>query len=116
MKTELLYSDSLVTITGGEIIFKHYYFPTGREKVVPVAEIKRITVKPPTLKNGKWRLYGTGNFKTWFPKDTKRPKRDRIFFLTLKNQWIDVGFTVENGDRVEQILKDMDLTSPEQRG
>src|SRR5689334_12630660 len=95
MKTETLYSDSLVSITDDEINFEHYYFPTGKKKVVRVAEIERITVEPPTVRNGKWRLYGTGNFKIWFPKDYKRPKRDRIFFVTLKNQWVNIGFTVE---------------------
>ncbi len=109
MKAEALYSDRLVSISDEEIIFEHYYFPTGKKKVVRIAEIERITVEPPTLWNGKWRLHGTGNFKTWFPKDNERPKRDRIFFVTLKNQWVNIGFTVENGEKVEKILKDRNL-------
>jgi len=106
MKTETLYYDSLVQITQDEIIFDHYYFPIGGKKAVRLADIERITVRPPTLWNGKWRLHGTGNFKTWFPQDYKRPKRDRIFFVTLRNQWVNIGFTVENGDQVEKLLRD----------
>ncbi len=109
MKTEMKYADSLVSITDDEIIFEHYYFPSGKKKIVRLADIERITVKPPTIWSGKWRLHGTGNFKTWYPKDNNRPKRDRIFFASLKNHWVNIGFTVEDGDQVEKILKDKNL-------
>ncbi len=112
MAAETLYSDELVTITDDQIIFEHYYFPTGARKVVYLADIDRITVEPPSVWNGKWRLHGTGNFRTWFPQDYKRPKRDRIFFATLKSQWVNIGFTVENGDQVEKILRDKNLLKP----
>ena len=71
--------------------------------------IQCIAVEKPTIWNGKWRLHGTGNFKIWFPKDYSRPKRDRIFIATLKNQWVKIGFTVEDGDRVEKLLSAMNL-------
>ena len=103
------YQDSLISITADEIIFAHYYFPSGKPKVVRSSDIARITVKPPTLWNGKWRLHGTGNFKTWFPKDNKRFRRDRIFFAALKGRWVEIGFTVEDGARVEELLKAMHL-------
>jgi hypothetical protein len=109
MSSEAIYTDKLVTITNYEIIFQHYYFPTGKEKVVKLDNIKSISVEKPTLWNGKWRLHGTGNFKIWFPKDYGRPKRDRIFIATLKNQWVKIGFTVEDGDRVENILRSRNL-------
>jgi hypothetical protein len=105
----VLYTDSLVTITDDQIIFEHYYFPIRKRKVVRLDDIEQIRVKPPTIWNGKWRLHGTGNFRTWFPQDYKRPKRDKIFFATLKTQWVNIGFTVENGDRVEKILRDKNL-------
>ncbi len=108
-----MYYDSLISITDDEIVFKHYYFPTGKKKVVPLTDIERIMVKPPTLWNGKWRLWGTGNFKTWFPADINRPGRDRIFIAILKNQWINVGFTVEDADSVEKILKEKNLIRAE---
>lgn len=109
MKTGVLYSDSLIVLTEDRIIFEHYYFPIGGRKVVRLEDIERITVEPPTLRNGKWRLHGTGNFKTWFPQDYNRPKRDRIFFATLRSQWVNIGFTVENGDQMEKILRDKNL-------
>ncbi len=108
----MVYRDSLVSITEDEIIFEHYYFPTGRKKVVRFSGIERITVKQPTIWNGKWRLHGTGNFKTWFAKDNKRYKRDRIFFAKLKGRWVDIGFTVEDGEQVEKIFREKNLIRP----
>jgi hypothetical protein len=113
MVAETTYTDKLVAISNNEIIFHHYYFPTGREKVVPLDNIQCIFVKKPTLWNGKWRIHGTGNFKTWFPKDSSRPKRDRIFIAILKDQWVNIGFTVEDGDRVEKILRSKNLIKSE---
>ena len=109
MEAKVVYSDSLVLITDDEIVFERYYFPFGKRKIVPLADIEQITVERPSMANGKWRLWGTGNFKTWFPMDSKRPKRDRIFFVTLKSQWVNIGFTAENGDEVEKILRDKNL-------
>jgi len=42
MKTDMVYHDKLVSITGGEVIFEHYYFPTGKKKIVRLADIERI--------------------------------------------------------------------------
>jgi hypothetical protein len=109
MMTETLYSDKLVAITGDTITFKHYYYPSGKMKVVSFDNISHIVVMKPTIWSGKWRLHGTGNLKTWYPKDFGRPKRDRIFHATLKNQWVDIGFTVEDGERVETIFRQKNL-------
>lgn len=107
--TQTIYADKLVCITDDEITFAHYYFPTGNKKVVRLDRIKSIVVRPPTLWNGKWRLHGTGNFQTWYPLDLARPKRDRIFLATLKDQWVRIGFTVEDGELVERILREKHL-------
>jgi hypothetical protein len=110
MDQEVTYSDRLVSITEDAITFKHYYFPSGKPKVVPLAAIERIDVRMPTLWNGKWRIHGTGTLKTWYPQDVNRPRRDRIFFAILKSQWVNIGFTVENADRVEAIFREKNLT------
>jgi hypothetical protein len=105
----MIYRDHLVSITANEITFAHYYFPTGRPKTVRLADIERIEVVKATVRHGKWRIHGTGNFKTWFPRDIGRPKRDKIFLAKLKRQWVDIGFTVEDAARVEGILREKNL-------
>jgi hypothetical protein len=109
MKTGFTYSDRLISIKDDTIIFNDYYFPTMKEKTVRLADIEKIVVRPLTIWNGKWRLHGTGNFKIWYPRDNDRPKRDRVFFAKLKNQWINIGFTVERADEVEKIFAGKNL-------
>lgn len=105
----MIYQDNLVSITEDKIIFAHYYYPSGKSKAVKLADIELIEVKKSTIGNGKWRIHGTGNFKTWSPKDNARPKRDKIFFAKLRSQWINIGFTVENAALVEKLFKEKKL-------
>ena len=108
MKTETIYSDGLVTITDNALVFHNYYF-YGINRKVPIRDIEKIVIKEPTSLNGKWRVWGTGNFGTWFPLDIHRPQRDRIFYATLKNQELKIGFTVKDSSIVEDIFRRMNL-------
>ncbi len=105
----MIYQDSLISITDEEVVFKHYYFPTGRPKAVRLNDIEWVDVKPPTLRNGRWRIHGTGNFRIWFPKDAQRAKREKIFFAKLKGRWMEIGFTVEDADQVEGVFRSKGL-------
>ena len=104
-----LYSDRLVTLGHGAIIFHGYYFPTYGRKVVPLSDIASIVSKKATFWNGKWRLHGSGDLKTWFPADFLRFTRQRIYFATLKSQWVKIGFTVEDSDQFEKVLRTKNL-------
>ena len=84
--SDIVYSDKLVEITEDSILFRHYYFPFG-SKTVNLDDVESVKTLEPTLRNGKWRIYGTGDFHTWFPLDKKRPDRDLIFVMTLKRRW-----------------------------
>ena len=105
MKT--IYRDKLVEITDQEIVFHRYYFPFGGDRRVLFSQIASIEARPPSFFGGSWRLWGTGNFRTWFPQDTARPGRDRIFFAALRGSFRRIGFTVEDSQRVTGILKEL---------
>jgi hypothetical protein len=105
MTTNIIYQDKLVIITNDSILLKNYYFPSQKPKEILFDSIKNVKVKLPTLATGKWRYQGTGDFHTWFPLDTERNKRDKIFFISLKNKWIQIGFTVEDSEAVQNIFK-----------
>ena len=109
MINEILYSDNLVEINSESITLKKYYFPSLSSKTIFFSDIKIIEVKKPSFFTGKWRIQGTGNFKTWYPFDASRPKRDKIFFIKYKNKWVQSGFTVENSGKVENILRGKNL-------
>jgi hypothetical protein len=102
------YSDALVEIGDDAIRLKGYYFPFGSKRV-SFGEIAEVVVEKPTLINGKWRIWGSGNLRTWFPLDLKRPSRDSIFIIKLASGFRQIGFTVEDSGRVRQILAETRL-------
>jgi hypothetical protein len=104
-----LYKDSLLEITDQEVIFHHYYFPFGGDKHVPLSQIEDVEAKPPSVWGGSWRLWGSGDFRTWFPLDSRRPKRDRIFIASLRGKSHRIGFTVEDSEKAATILKERGL-------
>jgi hypothetical protein len=108
LKTEARYTDSFVTITDDTILFRRYGL-LGGNKSVSLVDIEKIVIKKPTVWNGKWRLHGTGDFRTWFPMDYNRQKRDYIFVAYIRNKWWRIGFTVENSSRVASILGEKGL-------
>ena len=105
---DILYADNLVTLCERRIYFHHYYL-SGSSKSVELSELERIDIKKPTLGNGKWRLWGTGNFRTWFPCDWDRPSRDTIFVASLRGVWTRIGFTVEDSKRFKEQLQDKQI-------
>ena len=102
---EFHYQDSLVTISNNSITFNNYYYPSSKNLNVSFYDIDKIIIKEPTLLNGKYRYWGTGNFITWFPRDFKWSKRDNIFLLFRRNKKIRIGFTVEDSKKVISIFK-----------
>jgi hypothetical protein len=104
MEKEILYQDNLIEISNDSLTLKNYYFPSKSPKKIFFTEIKEIETKQPSFFSGKWRVHGTGDFRTWYPQDSKRHKRNKIFVITYKNKWMRSGFTVENSETVEKIL------------
>jgi hypothetical protein len=93
-----LYEDSLVVLTSDSLLLKRYYFPTLKPKLVSLTEVQRIEILCPNLWTGRFRLWGSGDLRTFYPLDLGRPKRDRIFQLTQRDKRIRIGFTVENSE------------------
>lgn len=114
-----LYKDSLVEVTDQEIVLHGYYFPFCNDRRVPLSQIAGVQVRHPSgisVNSGSLRIWGTGDFRTWFPMDWNRPGRDRIFVALLNNSsprfsYRRIGFTVEDSQKVEGILKDLGLLS-----
>ena len=104
MQEEILYSDRLVEITGERILFRTYYFPFGK-KTIAWPDIESIEAREPTVLDGKFRIHGTGDFRTWFPRDGKRPQRDAIFIINLNNTRRRIGFTVEDSAKLMPVLQ-----------
>jgi hypothetical protein len=104
-----IYKDYLVEISGRGIVFDWYYFPFGSKRV-PFEDIEWIAIR--RLAPGDWkcaRVWGTGDFTTWFPLDVDRPKKSVIFQLKLRDKNKYIGFTVEDDKAAEAVIKDLGL-------
>jgi hypothetical protein len=108
LAARIIYSDSLVEITGENILFKRYDI-FERARLVSFSDIEKIVVKKPSFWNGKFRFHGSGDFHTWFPRDFRRYKRDRIFFAFILNKWWRIGFTAEDSAAVLKIFQEKGL-------
>jgi hypothetical protein len=107
----LNYKDSLVEVSDDGMVFHRYYFPLGGDKHVPLNRIESVKVGRNSFFGGKWRIWGTGDFRTWFPEDWGRPGRDRVFFASLRDSYRRIGFTVENSENLIAVLKTRGLLS-----
>jgi hypothetical protein len=103
------YKDKLVEITDQEVVFHRYYFPFGTAKRVPLSQIETVQARRPSVASGSWRIWGTGDFATWFPLDFGRPNRDTIFVASLRGASQRIGFTVEDSQKVAEVLKERGL-------
>jgi hypothetical protein len=107
---EPLYEDKLVRLTGESIILKRYYLPFGfAARKVPLADISQWYEFDPVRSGGGMRIWGTGDFRTWFPFDLGRPRRKNIYLLTLKERRRRIGFTVQDEDAFRAALRRIDL-------
>ena len=109
IRNKTLYQDSLITIEGDNLTLKNYYFPSLSSKKILFANVESIKVYEPSILRGKWRIQGTGDFRTWYPADSSRYKRDKIFVIIFKNKWMRSAFTVENSEKVTEILTEKEL-------
>lgn len=85
------YNDGTIVCGPDALEIRWYYFPFG-SKVVPYGQIKglqRIEIRG--VLSGKWRIWGTGNFRYWANLDVRRPKKR-------------AGFVVDVGRRISPIV------------
>ena len=73
---------------------------------------RKIVIKKPSVRTGKFRFHGTGDFHAWFAKDFERHKRDGMFIAFIRRQWWRIGFTVERSDAVMKIFQERGLIRP----
>ncbi len=112
MTTDVIYSDHLIELSHDSILLRDFFYPFGSKRVA-FLKIDHVLALKPTLWTGKYRLYGTGNFRTWFGPDMSRASRDRIFVLHPKRGWWRMGFTAVDSAAVEATLREMGLSVQE---
>lgn len=115
MSGKVLYSDALIEVSEESILFRNYYYPFG-SKPFPVSNIERILYYTPRWWSGKWRIYGSGDLRTWCPLDWKRPSREIMFIVFPTRGWWRVGFTAEDSGKAAGALRDAGIPLKRYRG
>lgn len=103
MNNAVLYCDKLAEVDEESILVRDYYYPFG-DRRVKFEDIDSVVVRKPTLFTGKYRYWGSGDFRTWFPPDD-RTSRDRIFTIKIRKKWWRIGLTVTDSQKVLDLLK-----------
>lgn len=82
----------LVQLSDQTLTIKRYDFPLAAAKIVSLDDIKKVTVWPPGLVNGRLRLWRTGSPGIWYAFDWRRPARAVLFRVHRRSQRIDPIF------------------------
>jgi hypothetical protein len=84
------YNDGKIACAQSALRIRGYYFPYGT-KHVAYTSIRGIRRFKMSAVRGKWRIWGTGNFKYWANLDLRRPTKD-------------VGFIIDNGKSIKPFI------------
>ncbi len=101
---EILYEDGYIRISHQAVTVKGYDL-FGRDKEFPLRNIQRVQIRPLNFRTGKYRVMGTGDFRTWLAADTGRAFREVVFVLHPFKGWWRAGFSVESVEKATQALK-----------
>ena len=99
------YDDGTIVCGPDRLVIRSYYFPFGTKTVQygQIQGLQRIEIKG--VWSGKWRLWGTGNWRYWANLDTKRPRKKTGFVVDLGRR-VSPIVTPDAPDAFESVLRD----------
>lgn len=100
----VLYEDRHIVCDDDAITIRRYYFPMGSRRI-PYAQIRSVEEIEMGPLSGKWRIWGSGDFRHWFHLDTDRPSKSRAIVID-KSEWVRAVITPDDPDAVLAILRD----------
>jgi hypothetical protein len=97
------YHDPRIECTDDALLIHGYYFPWGTKRI-PYTSIRSLDRFTLSLRNGKGRIWGSGDFKHWANFDAGRPKKDVGFRLDVGGRVIP-WVTPDDPDAFEQAVR-----------
>lgn len=98
----VLYRDRWISCTTDGLEVRGYYFPFGTKRIAYGA-IRGVEVVPLTAIRGRWRIWGTSDFRHWFNLDPRRPRKQTALVLDL-GAAVQPVITPDDPDAVAAIL------------
>jgi hypothetical protein len=106
---EVLYHDRFLEIYSDYLVIHHFYPGPIGKKMIPFASIRAIKLADLEFWDGRVRIEGTGDLKTWFARDIHRFMRNMAFILYLDHGRYQVGFSAENFRKAASIFQSRGL-------
>ena len=98
------YDDGLIACSDDELVIRRYG-GLLRTKRIPYGRIRTATRVELSPVRGKWRIWGSGDFRHWYNLDPGRPHKETGLVLDLGGRWQPV-ITPDDAERVAAILRD----------
>ncbi len=98
------YDDGLVAITDNGLVIRRYDLLL-RPKRLRYEEIRAVEEAPLGRLRGKWRIWGSGNLRSWFNLDWHRPNKDTGLVLDLGKRITPV-ITPDDPSRAVSALRE----------
>lgn len=96
-----LYDDGGIACSDTGVLIRRYY-PWGA-KHIDYSSIRSVSRRPLTGLRGRWRLWGSGDFRHWWNFDASRPRKNTALELDLGRRVVPT-ITPDDVDAVERIL------------
>ncbi len=98
------YLDPRISCDARGLHIRGYYFPWGT-KDVPYSSIKGLRRFEMSALRGKWRIWGTGNFKYWANLDPGRPNKS-VGLLVDVGRRVQPFITPDDPDAAEAVMRE----------
>ena len=96
-----IFHDKKLEIYKDFVVIKDYYAP-ALDKKLKISDIENVWVENLTFLGGKYRLWGTGTFRRWFPFHLGRGAQDKALVIRRKSGLIkEMKITLDSEDSVK---------------
>ena len=100
----MTYDDGLIACSEDELVIRRYG-GLLRTKRIPYGRIRKATRIRLGRVRGKWRIWGSGDFRHWYNLDRRRPHKEVGLVLDLGGR-VEPVITPDDAERVAAILRD----------
>lgn len=102
---DIVYCDRFVEIYPDYMILNGFLLgPIGKKRIA-FDSVSRIELICLDFWSGRYRVQGTGDFRTWFAHDIDRSSKGRAFLVHRVRKRLGIGFSAEDFDKVTAIFE-----------
>ncbi len=97
----MLYDDGRIALDDSELVIRRYYL--WGDKRIPYTAIRSLNRFSLNEMRGRWRIWGSGDFKHWYNLDRTRPHKSVGFEVHTAARTVPV-ITPDDPDTVARIF------------